>query len=93
MDNSTRKEHTKQKLDKILGDFEYLKSEARNTQSDRKAEIEENIKHLEEREAQLRKKYEELESFGETAIEEIMNSIFSSAEAFSDDVKNVKKKL
>ncbi len=93
MDKSIKKEQTKQKLDQILSDFEQLKADARNAQSERKAEIEQNIKELEEREVELRKKYKELESFGETALDEIMNSIFYSAKAFSDDVKNTKEKL
>lgn len=93
MDNSIKKQQTKQKIDQILGDFDKLKAEARSAQSERRAEIEENIKQLEEREFELRKKYEELENFGATALDEIMKSIFSSAEAFSDDVKNVKGKL
>lgn len=93
MDNSLKKEQTRQKIDQILSDFEKLKSEARNAQTERKAEIEENIKQLEGREVELRKKYQELENFGATALDEIMNSIFYSAEAFSDDMKNVKGKL
>ncbi len=93
MDNSSKKEQTKQKIDLILGDFEKLKADARNSQSDRKAEIEENIKKLEEREVELRKKYQEIENFGATALDEIMSSIFYDAEAFSDDVKNTKEKL
>lgn len=93
MDRLTRKEETKKKIDQILGDFEKLKADARNAQSDRRAEIEANIVEMEKREQDLRKKYEELESFGETALDEIMNSIFYSAEAFSDDVKKTNEKL
>ncbi len=93
MDKSAKKEQTKQKLDQILGDFEKLKADARIAQTERKSEIEDNIRKLEEKELELRKKYQELESFGDTALDEIMNSIFYSAEAFSDDVKSTKEKL
>ncbi|GAA5023355.1 hypothetical protein GCM10011506_06140 [Marivirga lumbricoides] len=87
------KKQSKQKIDEVLSEYEILKAEARNAQAERKKEIEDNIKELDEREKELRAKYDEMEHFGDTTLEELSKAFFTSANAFSDHVNKVKKKI
>ena len=87
------REKTRQKIDEVLSEYERLKAEARNAQAERKQEIESNIQELDKREKELRDKYDEMENFGDTTLEELSKAFFTSADAFSDDVNKVKKKI
>lgn len=87
------KKQTRQRIDEVLTEYEILKAEARNAQAERKKEIEANIKELDAREKDLRAKYDEMENFGDKTLEEFSKAFFSSADAFSEDVNKVKKKI
>ncbi|HET8859716.1 hypothetical protein [Marivirga sp.] len=87
------KNSSKEKINELKSDFEVLKAEARNAQTDRKEEISENLEKLEKLQNELEQKYARVENFGGIAAEELSNAFFSSTEAFKDIIKQTKDKL
>ena len=84
---------SKDKIEKLKAEYEQLKADARNEQSDRKAEIEHSIAELEHLKSDLETKYNQIENFGSTALEEITKAFFTSADAFSDRLNKTKGKI
>ncbi|MBK6264664.1 hypothetical protein JKA74_06415 [Marivirga sp. S37H4] len=93
MANLKNKEQAKQRVDELLTEFEKLKAKARNAQSERKKEIEDNMRELELAERDLREKYDRMDNFGQTTLEEFSKEFFTSAEAFSNSLESAKRKF
>ena len=87
------KNSSTEKINELKTEFELLKAEARNSQSDRKEEISENLERLEKLQNELEEKYSRVENFGDIAAQELSDAFFSSTEAFKDIIKQTKDKL
>ncbi|WP_340152525.1 hypothetical protein [uncultured Marivirga sp.] len=87
------KNSSTKKIKELKTEFEVLKAEARNAQSERKDEIAENLTRLEKLQNELEEKYSRVENFGDIAAQELSDAFFSSTEAFKDIINQTKDKL
>lgn len=87
------KNTSKERIEKLKAEYEQLKANARNEQTERKAEIEQSLAELENLKSDLESKYNQLENFGSTALDEITKAFFTSADAFSDTLNKTKGKI
>ncbi len=93
MAKSINKDQAKQKIEALLAEYDQLKADARSSQEERKKEIKENLKELEMAERDLQEKYDRINNFGDTTMEEFSKEFFTSAEAFSNSLKSTKNKM
>ncbi|WKV10835.1 hypothetical protein [Marivirga harenae] len=87
------KNSSTKKIKELKTEFEVLKAEARNAQSERNDEIAENLTRLEKLQNELEEKYSRVENFGDIAAQELSDAFFSSTEAFKDIINQTKDKL
>lgn len=84
---------SKAKMDELYAHYEAVRSSARQLASERKDEIQRHIDELDRAKEDLEAKWDRVQNFGDEAVEELNKAFFSSAEAFSTKVNDVKKKI
>jgi predicted DNA-binding protein YlxM (UPF0122 family) len=87
------KSSSKKRIEELLAKYEALKSDSRKAESEVKDELQDNFDRMDRLKNELENKYNQIEHFGEIAVEELSDAFFTSAEAFSDSINKTKDSL
>ena len=91
--SNNSKEISQAKMDELYSHYEAVRSNARQLASEKREEMQQHMDELDDAKADLEAKWERVKNFGDEAVEELNKAFFSSAEAFSKKVDDVKTKM
>ena len=91
--SENKNELSQSKMDELYAHYEAVRSSARELASEQQDELKQHMDELETAKADLESKWERVQNFGDEAVEELSKAFFSSAEAFSNKVNDVKSKI